>query len=217
MADEKVIGAYICKGCGLGDRLDTSGLMMIAEREAKANIVKEHDFLCSAEGVAMIQNDIDNEGVNRVAICACSRRAKTEAFSFENVAITRGNLREGVIWVRPDTDDNQETTQEMAADYVRMAVFEAKFMTPPHASGEATLNKTLTVVGGGFSGMTSAIEASKAGFKVNLIEKTGSLGGVAGQLYKRIPDHAPYADPQDSGIDALAAAIEADRDRKSVV
>ena len=137
MADEKKIGAYFCKGCGIGERVDTSQMATIATREAKAAVTKEHDFLCSAEGVAMIQNDIDNEGVNRVAIVACSRRAKTEAFNFENVAISRGNIREGVIWVRPNTDEAQETTQEMANDYTRMACFEVGTMTPPHASGEA--------------------------------------------------------------------------------
>ena len=101
MADEIKIGAYICQGCGIGDRVDTSQLAQVAERDVKANIVKEHEFLCSSDGVKMIQDDIDNEGVNRVAICACSRRAKTEAFNFEGVAMSRGNLREGVIWIRP--------------------------------------------------------------------------------------------------------------------
>ncbi|NNF96244.1 MAG: heterodisulfide reductase, partial [Halobacteria archaeon] len=113
MADEIKIGAYICQVCGIGDRLDTAQLAQVAQRDAKANIVKEHEFLCSADGVKTIQDDIDNEGVNRVAICACSRRAKTEAFNFEGVAMSRGNLREGVIWVRPDTDETRETTQEM--------------------------------------------------------------------------------------------------------
>ena len=72
MSDEIKTGAYICKGCGLGERLDCGQLATIAEREGKANVVKEHDFLCNAEGVAMIQNDIDNEGVNKVMIAACS-------------------------------------------------------------------------------------------------------------------------------------------------
>ncbi len=204
------IGAYICKGCGLGDRLDTSQLATVAQREAKAHVVKEHDFLCSKEGVELIQNDIDNEGVNRVAICACSRRAKQDAFNFDNVAISRGNLREGVIWIRPDDDENEETTQEMAEDYVRMAVFEAKFMTPPHASGEAKRNPHLLVVGGGVAGMTAAIEASKAGYQVSLVEKSGALGGTTAQLYKKIPDHAPYKDPQDTGVEAMIEAIDKD-------
>ncbi len=210
MADEKKIGAYICKGCGIGDRVDTAQMAQIATRDAKAHVAKEHEFLCNAEGIKMIQDDIDNEGVNHVAICACSRRAKVEAFNFDNVAISRGNIREGVIWVRPDTDEAKESTQEMADDYVRMAVNEVKFMERPQGSEEAVYNKNLLVVGGGVSGMTSAIEASKTGYPVHLVEKTGTLGGAAARMYKGLPMRAPYNAPADTGVADMIAAIEAD-------
>ncbi len=209
MSDEKKIGTYICKGCGIGDRINTSQMATIAERECKSNVTKEHDFLCSAEGVKMIQDDIDNDGVNHVAIVACSRRAKTEAFNLENVAITRGNIREGVLWVRPDTDEAQETTQEMAEDYTRMAVFEVGAMNIPQTSGQSEGRKNLLVVGGGVSGMTAAVEAAKAGYASTLVEKTGSLGGAAAKAWKRIPEHTPYADPEDTGVAELIAAVEA--------
>jgi quinone-modifying oxidoreductase subunit QmoB len=210
VADEKKIGAYICKGCGLGERLEGAQLAMIAEREAKANLVREHDFLCSEDGVKMIQDDIDNEGVNRVAICACSRRAKTEAFNFDNVAISRGNLREGVIWVRPDTDEARETTEEMAADYVRMAVWEVKYMNLPAANAEAKYQRSILVVGGGLSGMTAALEAAKAGYSVTIVEKSAALGGHAAKAYKAVPSRAPFTDPVDTGVAVMIAAIEAD-------
>ena len=209
MADEKKIGAYICRGCGIGERVDTAQMAQVATRDAKASIAKEHDFLCNAEGVKMIQDDIDSEGVNHVAVCACSRRAKTDAFNFENVAITRGNIREGVIWVRPDTDEARETTQEMADDYVRMAVTEAKFQTLPTPSADAQYNKDILVVGGGVSGMTAALEAAEAGYPVTIIEKTGALGGNAGKAWKRIPFKAPYAEPEDTGVAGMVSAIEA--------
>ncbi len=210
MADEKKIGAYICKGCGIGDRVDTAQMVQIATRDAKAHVAKEHEFLCNADGIKMIQDDIDNEGVNHVAICACSRRAKVEAFNFDNVAISRGNIREGVIWVRPDTDEAKETTQEMADDYVRMAVNEVKFMERPQGSEEAVYNKTLLVVGGGVSGMTAAIEASKTGYPVHLVEKSAVLGGAAARMYKGLPMKAPYDAPADTGVADMIAAIEAD-------
>ena len=209
MADEIKIGAYICQGCGIGDRVDTAQMCQVATRDAKAAIAKEHPFLCNAEGIKMIQDDIDNEGVNRVAICACSRRAKAEAFNFENVVVTRGNIREGVIWVRPNTDEAQETTQDMADDYVRMAVFESKYQTPPQGNEESVYNKTLLVVGGGITGMTAAIEAAKAGYPVHVVEKTGALGGAAAKAWKGIPLKAPYDDPVDTGVDAMIAEIEA--------
>ncbi len=210
MSDEMKIGAYICNGCGLGDRLDSSQLEMTATRDGKAKYAKQHDFLCSADGVAMIQKDIDDGETNHVVIAACSRRAKAEAFNFQGVPISRANLREGVIWVRPDTDEARETTQEMADDYIRMACAETKFQKQPEASGEQALNKNIMVVGGGITGMTAALEASKAGYPATMIEKSGQLGGVMGQLYKRVATKAPYAEPEDTTVADLIAAIEAD-------
>jgi quinone-modifying oxidoreductase subunit QmoB len=158
----------------------------------------------------MIQNDIDNEGVNKVMIAACSRRSKSEAFNFENVAISRSNLREGVIWVRPDTDEAKETTQEMAADYVRMGCAESKYMTLPHASEEAASNNSLLVAGGGIVGMTAAIEAAAAGYAVTIVEKSGQLGGGVAFEYKRVPEHMPYAELEDNGAAEMIARVEGD-------
>jgi quinone-modifying oxidoreductase subunit QmoB len=199
----------VCKGCGLGERLDCDELATIAQRDGKAQVVQQHDFLCSEDGVKMIQSDIDNEGVNRVVIAACSRRAKTEAFNFEGVTISRANLREGVIWIRPDEDDMRETTQEMAADYVRMGCAEAKYSTPPASEQEKGSNDTLLVVGGGITGMTAAIEAAKTGYPVHLVEKTGELGGAVAKMWKDVPMHTPYTDPVDTQVAAMVAEIEA--------
>lgn len=207
---EVKIGAYICKGCGLGERLDGDQLELIASREGKAGIARQHDFLCSDDGVKTIQSDIDNGDVNHVVIAACSRRAKTDAFNFEHVALARANLREGVIWARPDTEEVRETTQEMADDYVRMACAEVKHMTRPSPNEQATTNREILVVGGGMSGLTAALEASKAGYPSTLVEKSGELGGWAGKLYRRVPYRSPYAEPQETGMPELVAAVQAD-------
>jgi quinone-modifying oxidoreductase, subunit QmoB len=213
MAETKT-AAYICKGCEIGTRLDTAALVKAATKSGKMNLVREHDFLCSAEGVAMIKNDIENEGVTHAALCACSRRAKTEAFNFPTIAMSRGNLREGVIWIRPDTEEARETTQEMAEDYVRMACAEVKAMTVPPGNQKTGAVKTLLVVGGGMSGMTSALESSKAGYKVVLVEKSGALGGWAAKLYKRVPTREPFKAPEDNGVADMVARIEADSNIK---
>jgi quinone-modifying oxidoreductase subunit QmoB len=210
MADMKV-GAYICKGCGIGERLNTAQLVNIAQKEGKANIAREHEFLCNSAGVAMIKDDIEKEGVNHVMIAACSRRAKTETFNFENIAISRVNLREGVVWVTPADDDKKEVVQEMAADYVRMGCAEVKKMEVPKANPSHGNNKRILVVGGGISGMTAAIEASKTGYDVLLVEKTGALGGWAAKLWKRVPNREPYTNPVDTGVADMIKRIEGDK------
>ncbi len=48
-------------------------------------------------------------------------------------------------------------------------------------------NQTILVVGGGISGMTTALEAAECGKEVILIEKNPSLGGRVAQLYKYFP------------------------------
>lgn len=207
------IGGYLCTGCGIGDRLDTKSLETVAVREGRIGFCKTHDFLCSQAGVDMINADIAAEGddkVSKVVIMACSRRAKTEAFNFGAVPTSRVNLREGVIWVRPEGSEHDETTQEMAADYIRMGCAEVKAMHQADASGEQGKNNHIMVVGGGVTGMTAALEASKAGYYASIIEKSDRLGGVMGQLHQRQPLRSPYQHPQDTGVAALIAAVEAD-------
>ncbi len=218
MADDKKFAGFICTGCGIGDRLDGGRLETTAKRDGKMQEVKSSEMLCNAEGVKMIQDEIDG-GATHVMIAACSRRAKVEAFNFPTVAMTRANLREGVIWVRPDTDEHRETTQEMADDYIRMACAEARSMKAPSPSGEQELNKHILVVGGGVTGMSAALESAAAGYPVTLVEKTGALGGHLAQLYKKSPGKAaPRGLPnaldaefpglEDTGVEGLIQQVE---------
>ncbi|WP_423911114.1 CoB--CoM heterodisulfide reductase iron-sulfur subunit A family protein [Candidatus Spongiihabitans sp.] len=48
-------------------------------------------------------------------------------------------------------------------------------------------NETILVIGGGISGMTTALEAAECGKDVILIEKNPALGGRISQLYKYFP------------------------------
>jgi quinone-modifying oxidoreductase subunit QmoB len=210
MAETKT-AAYICKGCGIGERIDTAQTAKIAEREGKMNLVRTHDFLCSAAGVQSIRDDIEKEGATHVMIAACSRRAKTEAFQFPSVALARANLREGVIWIRPDTAEAKETTQEMADDFVRMGCAEVKKMKLPAGNPNVGHNKRILVVGGGISGMTAALESAKAGYEIVLVEKEPQLGGWAAKLWKRVAFREPHADPVDTGVEQMIVGVNAEK------
>ncbi len=54
-----------------------------------------------------------------------------------------------------------------------------------------TTNQSILVVGGGMSGITSALEAAEAGYDVVLIEKNPYLGGRVAQLYEYFPKLCP--------------------------
>jgi quinone-modifying oxidoreductase subunit QmoA len=52
-------------------------------------------------------------------------------------------------------------------------------------------NQSILVVGGGFSGITAALEAAEVGHEVFLVEKNPFLGGRVAQLYKYFPKLCP--------------------------
>ncbi|OGP50768.1 MAG: heterodisulfide reductase subunit A [Deltaproteobacteria bacterium RBG_13_43_22] len=51
--------------------------------------------------------------------------------------------------------------------------------------------KSILIVGGGMSGLTSAIEAAEVGFDVVIVEKNPYLGGRVAQLYQYFPKLCP--------------------------
>lgn len=204
---EMKTAAYLCSGCGLGEKLDMGSLSKVAQKEGKMAVVREHPFLCSEEGVKIIRDDLENEAVTHVMIAACSRRAKTEAFHFPETALSRANLREGVLWVV--ADGHEEIRQEMAEDYVRMGCAEVKKMKVPEGNPDHGSEKGILVVGGGVSGLTAAIEAAETGYPVILVEKEGNLGGWASRIWKRVPFSSPYTEPMDTGMEELISKVSA--------
>ena len=216
MAGERKVGAYICGGCGIDERLDGDRLARVASREGGARKVTRHPFLCSRAGTGRIAADVAAGEATHVVLAACSPRAKTEAFRFEGVAVSRANLREGVVWSQPEGEAARETTQELADDYLRMACAEARFMSRPEASREQALNRHVLVVGGGMSGLSAARACAGAGYQVTVVERSNRLGGFAARLHRRIPQRSPYAEPEETGVADLIARVRADA-RISVV
>ncbi len=53
------------------------------------------------------------------------------------------------------------------------------------------MSKSILVVGGGFSGLTAAVEAAEAGYDVYIVEKESYLGGRVAQLNKYFPKLCP--------------------------
>lgn len=194
---EKKHGVYICKGCGIGEAFDIEKLAADAASNTRlaAESIKTHDVLCSPEGVAMINKDIKDKGVNAIAIAACSWRVKYEEFDFPGCVVDRANIRELVAWSQPPaTEETPEyyTPQSIAMDYITMSIIKTQKGELPEPGILEDLNKTVMVVGGGMAGLTAALEAAKAGYDVVLIEKEAELGGMGAKLYKQTPSEYPY-------------------------
>lgn len=200
---EKKTAVYICTGCGIGDALDIEQLGTVATEEGSVTICRNHNNLCSKEGVELIKNDIENEGANTLIIAACSHRVMYDAFNFEGCIVDRVNIREQVVWCQKPGDEN---TQMMAEDYLRMAMAKVNNMELPEPyKPEEEISRDILVVGGGLTGMTSALEAAKAGHSVVLVEKEPQLGGFQGKVQKVAT--FPYKGTVENDLEALIEEI----------
>ncbi|PKL52415.1 MAG: heterodisulfide reductase subunit A [Nitrospira bacterium HGW-Nitrospira-1] len=216
---EKKLGVYICGGCSIGEGLDLEKLSLVATKEYKVPICKTHPALCGEEGVSLINQDIETEGVNTIVIAACSGRVKYDVFDFgpSNI-VERVNVREQVVWshdwtkqvqvktkdaegkeeVKAETKPNEDT-QMLGEDYIRMGIVKANKTSLPEPFLEE-FTKNILVIGGGITGLTAAIEAANTGYDVTIVEKNSQLGGYAARQRKQIPTKAPYSELEPANI-----------------
>lgn len=198
---EKKIGVYICEGCGIGEALDVDSLSNVAMDEFQVPLCRRHSYLCGKDGVELIKSDIENEGVNTIVIAACSPRVMYEVFDFGyDKIVERTNLREQVVWCHPPND---EDTQMLAEDHLRISITKAKEMEPPEPFKNEEISKRILVVGGGLAGLVAAREAAKAGYDLVIVEKESELGGYVKRVYKFPPANPPYDELKATGINEL--------------
>lgn len=203
--DQK-IGVYICSGCGIGESIDVEALSAAANEFSIAKC-ENHPALCSDEGAALIKKDVESGEINSVLIAACSGRVKTDVFTFDPMTtiLERLNIREHVAWCQPS---GEEDTQMMAEDYMRMWITKVEKTTLPKPYIEDT-DKTILVIGGGVSGLQSALEAAQAGYQVKLVEKEAELGGKMAQWHKNTPVGPPYQELADITVQDTIDKVKA--------
>ncbi|MFH2091780.1 MAG: FAD-dependent oxidoreductase [Pseudomonadota bacterium] len=215
---KKKYGVYICTGCGIGEALDMEALVGIPDDEG-VNCTT-HPFLCSKEGVALIQKDVDDEKVNAMVIGACSRRVNFDVFRFDGCIVERANLREGVVWPhsrdtypmleedQKDDEDHFDPVQMKAEDYIKMGMIRLEKVTLPEPYKTQSFSRKILVLGGGVTGMSAALDAAKAGYEVTIVEKTAKLGGYAANMRSQMPVAEPFETLQAPIVGSLIAQVE---------
>jgi quinone-modifying oxidoreductase subunit QmoB len=215
---DKKYGVYICTGCGIGDTLDMEDLVEIPEEEGLN--CTTHPFLCSKEGVAIIQKDVDDGKVNAMVIGACSRRVNFDVFRFDNCIVERVNLREGVVWPhsretypalteeQKEDEEHFDRIQMKAEDYIKMGMIRLEKVKLPEAYKPESFSKKILVLGGGVTGMAAALDAAKTGYDVTIVEKTEALGGYAARLRNQMPVTAPFETLQAPVAEQLIQEIQ---------
>jgi len=135
---------------------------------------------CLPEGRERLRHWASVPGVGRLVVGACSHRTH-EPF-FQRLAAEAGinpyrlelvNLREQCAWVH--ADDPAGATRK-ASELVTRAVERVRGARPVTRQERPPVRAAL-VIGGGVSGMTSALAIADAGFDVHLVERGPELGG----------------------------------------
>ncbi|MCP4580722.1 MAG: hydrogenase iron-sulfur subunit [candidate division Zixibacteria bacterium] len=202
---EDKIGVFICTGYGIAEALDIDALSKVATGEYNIPFCTTIDS-CEKRDLELVYEDIKKEGLNKIIIAGISARRYTEEAFPEGVIVEKFGLLEHVVLCQPP---NEEDTQMMAEDYLRMYITKVQKMATlePFQSEEA-IDKSILVVGGGITGLTAALDAANTGYEVKLTEKTDRLGGWLAKQYKSIPTRPPYRELEDTNVDALITEVE---------
>jgi len=178
-APSVVVALCDCAG-EIGDVVDLKAVAAHAAQLPGVRRVESLPLACLPEGVESLRRLVADPEVHRLVVGACSPRTH-EPF-FQRLVVEAGldaaflelvNLREQCSWVH--RDDPAGATRR-ALEQLRVAVARSAFARPIDKT-ERPPQRTALVVGGGVSGMTSALAIADAGFDVHLVEGTGELGG----------------------------------------
>jgi len=207
------VGVFICHcGINIGGVVNVPQVTKYAKTLPNVAYAEDNIYTCSAEGIARIKAAIKDYNLNRVVVASCTPR--THEPLFRGACVDAGvnpylfelaNIREHCSWVHMR---EPEKATEKAKDIVRMSVARASFLNPQQES-EVPVDPTALVVGGGISGITSALCLANQGFRVYLVEKEPELGGMLKKVYRLYP-----TDEEASKV--LEASINAVRNHKNI-
>ncbi len=180
------IGVWVCNcGINIGGVADVPAVRDYAATLPYVVNVQDKLFTCSQDSQENMKEIIKEHKLNRIVVAACSPRTHEPLFQetirdagLNKYLFEMANIRDQNTWVHMN---EPEKATEKAKDLVRMAVAKAAFIEPLHQVS-LDIQKSLVVIGGGVAGMEAALGAANQGIKVHLVEKTGTLGGIARNL-----------------------------------
>ncbi len=185
--EEPRIGVFVCR-CypSIAGIVDTDALAGFAAALPGVVHVETTDYACLDEGQEQIGRVIEEQGINRVVVAACSHR--THESLFQRIVRQAGlnpylfemtNIREHCAW--PHVNDPAGATRA-AKELVRLSVARARLAEPVHKQIIEPVRRAL-VIGAGVSGMTAALNIADAGYDVALVERASGLGGNLEHIY----------------------------------
>ena len=185
------VGVYVCHcGTNIAGVVDVEAVRAFAEGLPNVVVARKDLFMCSDAGQELIKQDIRDGLVDRVVVAACTPRTHEPIFraTLESAGLNKylfemANIRDQDSWVHPH---DREGATEKAKKLVASAVAKAACLVPLEDK-YVDVTRTAMIIGGGIAGMSASLELANMGYKVYLVEKSPSIGGVMAQLDKTFP------------------------------
>jgi len=184
-------GVYVCHcGLNIAGVVDCARVADYARGLPGVAVSRHEGYLCSEPGQNQIKEDIAENGLNRIVVASCSPRLHEPTFrqclqegGLNPYLLEMANLREQCSWVH--THDPEGATAK-AMDLVRSSLARARFLGAREEI-EVPVERTTLVIGGGVAGIQAALDLADSGFKVIMVEKEPSIGGIMARLDKTFP------------------------------
>ena len=189
--DEVRVGVYICHcGMNIAGVVDCAAVAEYAAGLPGVALSRHEGYCCSEPGQNQIKKDVAEFGLNRVVVASCSPRLHEPTFrqclreaGLNPYLLEMANLREQCSWVH---SREKESATVKARDLVRSSVARARSLCI-REEVEVPVEQATLVIGGGVAGIQAALDLADSGFRVILVEKQPSIGGIMSRLDKTFP------------------------------
>ncbi|MFW9973928.1 MAG: FAD-dependent oxidoreductase [Candidatus Thorarchaeota archaeon] len=188
---DRRIGVFLCHcGSNIAGVIDMQKLSDAVRNLPNVEFVSDYKYVCSKPGQQTIKESLKKHKLNGIVIASCSPRMHEPTFrqtlreiGLNPFLLEIANIREHVSWIHAD---DPVAATEKAIDLLRMAIARARLLEPL-VEPEVAIERSTLVIGGGIAGISAALDLANAGFKVYLIERESSIGGMMSRWDKTFP------------------------------
>ena len=181
------IGVFVCHcGINIGGVVDVPSIVEWVKTLPSVVYAEGNLYTCSQDTQERIKGAIKEHQLNRIVVASCTPRTHEPLFqeTIREAGLNRylfemANIRDQCSWIHMR---EPEKATKKAKDLVRMAVAKARLIEPLKRLPLDVTPRGL-VIGGGVSGMISALKLAEEGYEVYLVEKERELGGQAKDIH----------------------------------
>ena len=184
------IGVFVCHcGSNIAATVDVKKVVEVIASEPGVVHAEDYQYMCSEAGQERIAIAVREKKLTGIVVCSCSPRMHESTFrkaaeraGLNPYMVEIANIREHCSWIHKDVNE----ATEKAVILARAAIAKVNLNTPL-TPGESRVTKRALVIGGGIAGIQTALDIADAGYEVDIVEKTPSIGGRMSQLDKTFP------------------------------